>query len=393
MTFLGSANYSPDGTTFTWQSGRRSHVHQVPPSSSFKSNYKLQCHICDETIHRGDWATRVSEHWLINPDWCQPGVTLRGEAFTPNRGTVQMAKFTGCRIVHRDCCCESATHGDGVFTLQQWEDIFENEDHGTPFPAKRWPKAERIWDEVVQRHNESVRSISDTADAELDVREGDVADALRRLDELDEVLSPKWSDELRDAANIFTIPPPTPHADDHSTHTFSPPRSSSPAGWSTCEDDRDSDEWDSRHSSAFTASVTNSDERDSSYVQHIQEEECYLWRGGDGRKKFVCEGRSTPMGDKSFDVIDWNRAYAARFESDVNFDRLYSGPGAPGGSNGWEPVYDPTDPCDIHFYQENLQRCYLAEELRSLMSGRSEYARSYPDGCSWSLRLLIATQP
>ena len=152
MAFLGSANYSPGGTTFTWQSGRKSHVHEVPPSPSFKSNYKLHCHICDRAINRGDWATRVSEHWLSNPYWCQPGVTLRAEAFTPNKGTCQMSKFTGCRIVHRDCCCSESTHGTSVFTLQQWADIWENEDHGTPYPAARWPEAERIWEEVVQEH-------------------------------------------------------------------------------------------------------------------------------------------------------------------------------------------------------------------------------------------------
>jgi hypothetical protein len=293
MAFLGSANYSPDGTTFTWQSGRKSHVHIAPPSSSFKSNYKLQCHICDETINRGDWATRVSEHQLTNPDRCQPGVTLRGEAFKPSHcqtdhfgGTCQMSKFTGCRIVHRDCCCSSATHGDSVFTLMQWDDIFENEDNGTPFPPERWP------------------------------------------------------DE----------------ADDHD-HP--------PLGWTSYED---SDGW-------------NTDGDEEMYYQCL---------GKDGRTKFVCD-----VSDESFDVIDWNRAYAARWESDLNFDRLYGG-----GGNGWDPVYDPIDPSDIYFCRENRLRCNLAKELRTLMGGHGgrhrelrAYTHNYPDSCSWALCLFIAAQP
>ena len=222
-----------------------------------------------------------------------------------------MTKFTGCRIVHRDCCCSSATHAPGVFTLQQWDDIIDNEKNGTPFPAERWPEA------------------SVSTDDELD----------------------------------------------------------------TYEDDRDSDEWDSWRYDV-SEDDRDSDERDS-YVQHLQKEECYQWRASDGRKKFVCEGRSTPMGEESCDVIDWNRAYAARFESDVNFDSLYSGP----GSAGWLPadrrVVDDSCACRIQFYQENLQRCYLAEELRMLMGGCHElrdYTSHYPDGCSLLLRLFIATQ-
>lgn len=70
-------------------------VNNLPMGKGYtKSNYKLQCHVCNETIYKGDDITRCEENGGHYSMTLRVRYTSDGSFYSPE---------TGQRLVHKNC--------------------------------------------------------------------------------------------------------------------------------------------------------------------------------------------------------------------------------------------------------------------------------------------------
>ena len=186
------------------ESTRKPYINKIKPPHTFKSNYKLTCACCGDTIRRGELATRCSWGGLTTAGYSyepmvedvqdtMPGVWLRGVAFADGSGDSGM--FTGVPFVHATCSdAERLEWGGsgGVFGGERGEHFYYEERKRKIAAAT---KIQALWRGYATRRGPQVTTVCDGDAAGWVCREliatstgkqfccGDYCDLAQRVDD------------------------------------------------------------------------------------------------------------------------------------------------------------------------------------------------------------------
>ena len=195
------------------ESTRKPIINKIKPPHTFKSNYKLTCACCGDTIIRGQLATRCGWGGVTTAGYSRdpmvedvldtmPGVWLRGVAFSDGSGDSGM--FTGVPFVHATCSdAERLEWGGsgGVFGGERGEHFYYEERKRKIAAAT---KIQALWRGYATRRGPQVTTVCDGDAAGWVCREliatstgkqfccGDYCDLAQRVDDAYDSYERMW---------------------------------------------------------------------------------------------------------------------------------------------------------------------------------------------------------